>query len=299
MKLLPFLNRPVLPQSGGTQVAYNVDGVLLSPTIIYDAFSPFFVFFLLLQCAFPWAFRKGSRFTLGRWKNWVNNFFLGIIGYLVVIAGNLLLYGLFESFQIPAFNLFERLSWSPLTRLLVGLFALDFTTFFLHYAFHKVPLLWTVHRVHHIEYYVDVFTLAKFHPIEAGAYSIIIYLATFFSGCTWMELIIFLNISKFFSIFLHSDWRLPYAIEKYVGIFFMTSGHHLAHHDEAEAYHQSNFGLIITFWDRIFGTHRPPERGARYKYGLKEYDGRKTGFWRILAMLPLKTRVSQNEAPKT
>src|SRR6202007_2191374 len=49
---------------------------------------------------------------------------------------------------------------------LLGFLALDLAIYAQHAAFHKVPLLWRLHRMHHADLDIDVTTGVRFHPFE-------------------------------------------------------------------------------------------------------------------------------------
>ena len=49
---------------------------------------------------------------------------------------------------------------------LIGFLALDLVIYAQHVVFHKVPLLWRLHRMHHADLDIDVTTGVRFHPLE-------------------------------------------------------------------------------------------------------------------------------------
>ena len=54
----------------------------------------------------------------------------------------------------------------PALEALIGFLALDLAIYAQHVVFHKVPLLWRLHRMHHADLDIDVTTGVRFHPIE-------------------------------------------------------------------------------------------------------------------------------------
>ena len=61
------------------------------------------------------------------------------------------------------------MNWLPLpTWLAVILTAvlLDLLIYWQHVIFHRVPLLWRLHKVHHTDLDIDVTTGFRFHPVE-------------------------------------------------------------------------------------------------------------------------------------
>ena len=49
---------------------------------------------------------------------------------------------------------------------LLGFLVLDLVIYGQHVLFHKVPLLWRLHRMHHADLDIDVSTGGRFHPFE-------------------------------------------------------------------------------------------------------------------------------------
>ena len=48
----------------------------------------------------------------------------------------------------------------------VSILLLDLAIYFQHRWFHREPLLWRLHRVHHLDLDIDVTTGSRFHPLE-------------------------------------------------------------------------------------------------------------------------------------
>ena len=49
---------------------------------------------------------------------------------------------------------------------LIGFLVLDLVIYGQHILFHKVPVLWRMHRMHHADLDIDVTTGGRFHPFE-------------------------------------------------------------------------------------------------------------------------------------
>ena len=52
----------------------------------------------------------------------------------------------------------------------------------------------------------------------------------------------------------------------------VTPRFHLYHHSIDPAHHDRNFGIVFSFWDRLFGTYRAPRVGERIDCGLDGCD---------------------------
>ncbi len=78
---------------------------------------------------------------------------IGAIGF--ALSADARGWGLFNNVAAP--------SWFSFT---ASLLLLDLAIYFQHRIFHRVPLLWRLHRMHHADLDIDVTTGARFHPLE-------------------------------------------------------------------------------------------------------------------------------------
>ncbi len=89
-----------------------------------------------------------------------------ILGFLYRVVGAALLFG-------PAFVASTKLQWWHRGALGMGvlgftfdLLLYDFLNYFSHWLGHKVPALWRLHSVHHLDNHLDVTTGLRVHPVE-------------------------------------------------------------------------------------------------------------------------------------
>lgn len=168
-------------------------------------------------------------------------------------------------------------------KLFLGVALYDLTTYWIHRASHKVPLLWRLHRVHHSDTTMDSSTTFRFHPLEL----ILIYqtgniltAGIFGTDVTSMALYYFI-ISIFFFL-EHSNLNYPKWLNSTLGLIFVMPDHHRVHHHQEQYYTDSNFADIFILWDRLFGTFKqiPIEE---IKFGLKEFEqDEKQTFWYLM-----------------
>lgn len=248
-----------------------------------DHYVFFYILFIVLQLKFPFEY-KSIGFNSLRVTSWVKNLILGILALMTVTWTSHLIKATLpkDSFILADFQNNFWLSFGVL------FFYLDFATFICHWASHKIIFLWKVHSLHHFDSYVDALTTARFHPIEGLFYGIILSFPHLFFVFDPKAVFIVVGVAIFFSVYIHSDFRIPYKIEKMIGVVFMTSGHHLKHHDKSETYRNSNFGLLLTLFDRLFKTYSPPEDNIHYNYGYENYCAEKTSLWDLIVISPQK-----------
>jgi sterol desaturase/sphingolipid hydroxylase (fatty acid hydroxylase superfamily) len=55
---------------------------------------------------------------------------------------------------------------------------------------------------------------------------------------------------------------------------FVTPRYHHIHHSANKEHYDQNLGNLVTFWDRLLGTHLDPdtltEEGKKLSFGLEE-----------------------------
>ena len=141
----------------------------------------------------------------------------------------------------------------------IAIFALllisdSFAGYWAHRLMHRAPLLWRVHRVHHADELVDVSTSLRNHPLEMVVTlptSAMVILAV---GAPVSAVAILQTLLVGSAIWQHADIALPQRIDRALSIVFVTQRVHRTHHSPDRAKHDSNYGELLTIWDRLFGT---------------------------------------------
>lgn len=133
---------------------------------------------------------------------------------------------------------------------------LDFTYYLYHYLMHKIKTIWRFHAVHHSDQVMNVSTSLREHPVETGIrvghYMLAVWIL---APAIWIvTLHQFVQILT--KIIIHSNFRLPDKVDKYLSLVILTPNMHHVHHHNKQPYTDSNFGDLFSIWDRMFGTFR-------------------------------------------
>jgi sterol desaturase/sphingolipid hydroxylase (fatty acid hydroxylase superfamily) len=145
---------------------------------------------------------------------------------------------------------------------LIGFLALDLAIYAQHVAFHKVPVLWRLHRMHHADLDIDVSTGLRFHPIEIIISMLIKMAIVVLIGVPAVAVVAFEVVLNATSMFNHSNTAMPLWLDRVVRLIVVTPDMHRVHHSIKRHETDSNFGFNLPWWDRLFGTYRPqPEAG--------------------------------------
>lgn len=158
----------------------------------------------------------------------------------------------------------------------------DLCYYVYHRAGHRFGLLWAIHGVHHqhehlnstvglrLEWFADVSTVFFFSPlpllgIEADCFFPVVALLSLYTLTAHMP-----------------------ALDRPSFGIFVTPAIHGSHHSRDARYIDSNYGAMLTIWDRLFGTLAEPVRGEGLRQDLpsvsRMHDGVSTQ-WSLLSEL--------------
>ncbi|EDL48363.1 sterol desaturase family protein [Erythrobacter sp. SD-21] len=165
-------------------------------------------------------------------------------------------------------NQFELPSWAGGA---MAILALDLALYVQHWATHRVPLLWRLHKVHHSDPAFDVTTAARFHPFEivlsmGFKMAVVVALGLPVWGVFAFELVF--NLA---TLFTHANFALPRGLERPVRALLVTPDMHRIHHSAIQRETDSNYGTLLSGWDRLFGTYTR-KAGGQLTIGLEEYQ---------------------------
>ena len=168
------------------------------------------------------------------------------------------------------FNMLETSHW---TTGIIAIVVLDLTIYTQHVLFHKFPLFWRLHRMHHTDLDIDVTTGARFHPVEI-IISMGIKMAVILSlGAPAWSVLAFEVLLNATSMFNHGNVFMNQRFDGFLRTFLVTPDMHRVHHSVIMSETDSNFGFNLPWWDRLFGTYRDqPASGHKdMSVGLANY----------------------------
>jgi sterol desaturase/sphingolipid hydroxylase (fatty acid hydroxylase superfamily) len=206
--------------------------------------------------------------TSTRWRHVLRN--LGLFATVLFIADGVVLgwwLGV-PSMLTLSDGWLTPLALGPLAQFAFGFLLLDFVDYFFHRLVHRWRPLWLLHVVHHSDPHVDTSTAVRFHPIEVSIEMTLKALLLLALGIPlWVEgaRAVILNP---WSVFQHANIAYPRRLENAIGWLLVTASMHRVHHSPEPHQTNSNFGVVFSFWDRLFGTYVAPEGPRPQRYGL-------------------------------
>lgn len=156
---------------------------------------------------------------------------------------------------------------------MLGFVALDFAIYVQHRLFHRVPLLWRLHRMHHADLDLDVTSGGRFHPLEIVLSMLIKMLVVAALGIAPGVVVVFEIALNALAMFNHANLALPSGLDHALRRLLVTPDMHRIHHSVRPEETHSNFGFNLTWWDRLFGTYRAEPIGGQrgMTIGLPDY----------------------------
>lgn len=159
----------------------------------------------------------------------------------------------FVAQQFAAFGLLGGIGNHPVKWLLAFLLY-DLAIYAWHVASHKYEFLWRFHKVHHSDKSFNVSTGFRFHVFDLFLEIPYKCLFVVLIGVDAYLVLAIETIQLFFIFFHHSN--ITFANENKLSEYIITPHLHRTHHSTLRSEHDSNYGIVLAFWDKLFGTRK-------------------------------------------
>lgn len=222
-----------------------------------------------------WPKRK---LTAPKLRRWIANLSMSIIStsllrlLLPLVPTGLAFYlanhnwGLFNIVPLPGWMAF-----------ILSILLLDMLIYWQHVMFHQHPVLWRVHRMHHIDTDIDASTGIRFHPIEIILSMLLKLGAISMLGPPAIAVLVFEVLLNGCALFNHANIKIPTHVDAILRFIIVTPDQHRVHHSTHPDEFNANYGFNFPWWDRIFKTYvaQPKEGHTGMKIGLNIFRDRK------------------------
>lgn len=152
------------------------------------------------------------------------------------------------------FGLLNMVSIPYWGRTLATVVVMDLALYIWHLLNHEMPLLWRFHQVHHSDLNMDVSTASRFHTGEIIMSSAVKIALIYLLGAEIIAVVLFECALVFAAQFQHSSLKAPAGFERIFWFLFVPPSMHRIHHSVVILERNTNYGTILSIWDRIFGT---------------------------------------------
>ena len=210
--------------------------------------------FVLLERLVPW--RKGQALLRPGWARDLG--FLALNGHVF----SLLTAGVNGWLAAQATRLLQaaglRLDASPVAgwplaaQVAALLIVSDFLQWCVHNLLHRVPALWTFHKVHHAITTMDFVGNFRFHWMEILVYKSALWLPLALLGASGDAAFLVAVVTTIWGDLNHANLNVGLGPLGYV---LNNPRMHLWHHDASdEGGVAKNFGIVLSLWDFLFRT---------------------------------------------
>lgn len=188
----------------------------------------------------------------------------------------------------PAIALLAHTHWTSL-RAAVGaqpvvlqvieiMFLTDLVQYWVHRLFHRVPMLWKFHAVHHSAKTLDWMAGARMHFLEIIVLRGTTVIPMYIFGFGAVALHVYILLVYIHSSLVHANigWNFDH-----IGRFLVTPRFHHWHHGIDKEAIDVNFAVHFPLFDRLFGTYHLPAGQWPSGYGIENHPVPQ-GYWRQL-----------------
>lgn len=179
---------------------------------------------------------------------------------LMTVTPAMVLFG-WARFEVVAAALSSLPIWIQVPMCLL---AADFTQYWVHRAFHRVPFLWRFHAIHHSAEAMDWLAGSRLHFLDAVVTRSLTFVPLFLLGFSEPAIGVYVVVVVIQATFIHANvrWQFP-RVQGWVATPRFHHWHHSAESDAVD----KNFAVHSPIWDRLFGTYYMPGRWPE-RYGL-------------------------------
>jgi sterol desaturase/sphingolipid hydroxylase (fatty acid hydroxylase superfamily) len=157
---------------------------------------------------------------------------------------------------------------------MLGFFLYTFIQFATHFLYHKVRIFWCLHEVHHSAIHMNTTTGLRTSVFDIVSLDIF-YLLIPLTGIHPLIYFILYTLNKFWGSIIHVHESMVPGIPLLHYLLVTPPAHHL-HHARNIPYLDKNYGEIIPWYDKLFGTY--VNRDENPEYGTLQVN-RELGFW--------------------
>ncbi len=244
--------------SYGTTIAA---GVLLW---ILEGFNPFF----------STEKRRGAHAKL--------NLSLAALNLLVLLPSGILMAFMLE-WSKNAWPGIRMLALPPALEAILLILCIDLWMYLWHRLNHETPFLWRFHSVHHSDSTLDVTTSWRFHSMEILISELLRIPLFMLMGAGIEHLLLYSLLMTPVIEFHHSNIAIAPALDRLARLIIPSPMMHRLHHSRERSERNSNYGSMLSLWDRLFGSFMMKENLDDLRIGLdRESDPDKQQLFALL-----------------
>ena len=198
----------------------------------------------------------GVLFGLTKFSDWL------LKAYIVLLLVNFV--APFEIFS------FSNMPVPKTLNIILSFLFIDFISYALHWLFHRIPFFWRIHRLHHSDEEVDTITTLFHHPLERVADIFLNIIIFVLFDVPVPVILLYGFISALIAPLSHIKILFPKKLNTVISYFIVTQNFHRVHHSLDLKEGNSNFGIVFSWWDKLFRTYtyKTNEQLDKIKFGI-------------------------------
>jgi sterol desaturase/sphingolipid hydroxylase (fatty acid hydroxylase superfamily) len=193
-------------------------------------------------------------------KDLLQNIYLALGNFSLDLAMKVVAMGVmffFYSFRIYSWE-FTWYYW------IICFAVTDFAYYVLHYIDHHSRAFWAVHITHHNSEYFNLTTGFRSSVLEP-LYRYLYFAPLAFLGFNPWHIMVVYALGQVYGTWVHTQTVKKMGFLEHV---LITPSHHRVHHACNIKYLDRNMGMVLVFWDKIFGTFEKEDDLVPVKYGI-------------------------------
>lgn len=154
---------------------------------------------------------------------------------------------------------------NPIFQFALIVLAVDFVQYWVHRAFHRFPILWRIHAIHHSSKVMDWLAGSRLHLLDIIVTRAALLIPLHSLGFSITSLQSYLVFAAFQTVYIHSNTRLEWKGLRWV---LTTPAFHHWHHSSENNAIDKNFSVHLPLYDCLFGTLYFPKGQWPNRFGL-------------------------------
>ncbi len=219
--------------------------------------------FIVIEKLLP--HRKEQKILRSEWRGDLNHFFVNhlIIGFVLLVTNHFVHYGFGWAVSSTIQGYIEQTPF--VVQLFLIILVADLMQYWVHRAYHEVPLLWRFHGVHHSAKEMDWLAGSRQHIFEIFITRSLVLTPIFVLGFSQQIISLYVIIVGLQAVFNHANVRVRFGWLKY---FMVTPQFHHWHHASDKAAIDRNYAAHFSFLDYAFGTAVKGQKEWPEAYGV-------------------------------
>lgn len=234
---------------GFREILESLNGLLASAPIAYAAYWVILLGVAMLETIVP---GRTDRSAIG--PRLRVNFAFGLLTMALLTLPLLSEVALAERAHARGWGLLNWQQPGVIWHLALSFLAYDACGYTFHRSAHEFSWLWRLHRVHHSDSDLDLSTYFRSHPLELLTSLGIKYALIVALGLHPAALILHGLAKQITMSFGHANIAPWPRLSRTISTLLVSPAFHQHHHSAHRPDTDSNYGEVLTIWDRLFGT---------------------------------------------